>query len=135
MTTKKKKKEKNHHHFMISSKTDMEPSTSMNDTGMDREFIREKEKKNTRGEEYTRRKVYNITDVVWERVWAFVPRTFMAGGLFWPVANMVNFMWIPSTQRVLYVNAVGVVWNAYLSYASSSSSSSSSSPRSSTRGC
>lgn len=38
------------------------------------------------------------------------------GWAFWPVANIINFRFVPSTSRVAYVNAAGLVWNAILSY-------------------
>ena len=44
---------------------------------------------------------------------SFVP-VFRAGWVFWPAANMVNFLMVPPTQRVLYVNGAGLLWNAYL---------------------
>ena len=44
---------------------------------------------------------------------SFMP-VFRAGWVFWPAANMVNFLMVPPTQRVLYVNGAGLLWNAYL---------------------
>lgn len=49
---------------------------------------------------------------------AFVP-TYTMGWGFWPVANIVNFMWVPATQRVLFANMAGLAWNAILSLANS----------------
>ncbi|GAQ78838.1 Mpv17-like protein [Klebsormidium nitens] len=48
----------------------------------------------------------------------FLP-TYTSGCVFWPVANMFNFTMVPPTERVLYSNIVGLVWNSYLSYANS----------------
>lgn len=45
--------------------------------------------------------------------------TYVAGSVFWPCANMVNFTLVPATQRVLYVAAVGLLWNVYLSWQNS----------------
>lgn len=45
----------------------------------------------------------------------FLP-TFVAGSVFWPVANMFNFAAIAPRHRVLYVGVVGVTWNAFLSW-------------------
>jgi protein Mpv17 len=39
------------------------------------------------------------------------------GLLIWPFANLVNFRYIPSQYRVLYVNMIGLGWNTYLSFA------------------
>ncbi|GAX84930.1 hypothetical protein CEUSTIGMA_g12351.t1 [Chlamydomonas eustigma] len=41
-------------------------------------------------------------------------RTFCAGFFFWPVANVLNVMFVPATKRVLFVNGSSLVWNAYL---------------------
>ena len=35
---------------------------------------------------------------------------------FWPAANMVNFMFFPPSQRVLFLNFAGLFWNAFLSF-------------------
>lgn len=37
-----------------------------------------------------------------------------AGSVFWPAANMFNFMLVPPSGRVLYVNAAGLLWNTFL---------------------
>ncbi|PNW76617.1 hypothetical protein CHLRE_11g467738v5 [Chlamydomonas reinhardtii] len=42
-------------------------------------------------------------------------QAYAVGTLFWPVANVINFMFVPPTSRVLYVNGAGLVWNAMLS--------------------
>eukprot|EP00026_Physarum_polycephalum_P016203 Phypoly_transcript_17062.p1 GENE.Phypoly_transcript_17062~~Phypoly_transcript_17062.p1 ORF type:complete len:219 (+),score=29.04 Phypoly_transcript_17062:155-811(+) len=34
----------------------------------------------------------------------------------WPAAQYVNFAYIPTDQRVLYVTTLGIVWNSFLSY-------------------
>jgi protein Mpv17 len=39
------------------------------------------------------------------------------GLLVWPIANVINFRYIPSHYRVLYVNLIGLGWNTYLSFA------------------
>ena len=44
---------------------------------------------------------------------SFMP-VFRAGWVFWPAANMINFLMVPPTGRVLYVNCAGLLWNAYL---------------------
>lgn len=48
----------------------------------------------------------------------FVP-TFVAGSVFWPIANVINFQFVPASQRVLYVGAVGLMWNTFLSWQNS----------------
>ncbi|GLC52047.1 hypothetical protein PLESTB_000576600 [Pleodorina starrii] len=45
---------------------------------------------------------------------AFV-QTYIAGSVFWPAANMLNFMFCPPAGRLLYVNCAGLAWNAILS--------------------
>ena len=44
-----------------------------------------------------------------------VPR---AGWKFWVPASCVNFKLIPLHYQVLYMSACGLLWTAYLSYAS-----------------
>lgn len=34
----------------------------------------------------------------------------------WPGAQYINFQYIPTNQRVLYVTMLGIVWNSFLSY-------------------
>ncbi len=34
----------------------------------------------------------------------------------WPLAQYINFAYIPTEQRVLYVTVLGLVWNSYLSH-------------------
>jgi protein Mpv17 len=41
--------------------------------------------------------------------------TLLAGYAVWPLAHVVNFRFIPTSQRVLYINAVQVGWNVVLS--------------------
>jgi len=42
--------------------------------------------------------------------------TLQANWMVWPAANFINFKFIPSSYRILYVASLGVAWNAYLSY-------------------
>jgi protein Mpv17 len=37
---------------------------------------------------------------------AFLP-TYASGSVFWPIANMINFSFVPATQRVPYINVCG----------------------------
>jgi protein Mpv17 len=48
----------------------------------------------------------------------FIP-TMITGAVFWPCVNVVNFMVVPSHQRVAYVGLAGLIWNAYLSWQTS----------------
>ena len=48
-----------------------------------------------------------------------MPATLVNGTLFWPAANIVNFMLVPPAGRVAYANAAGLLWNGWLSYANS----------------
>ena len=43
-------------------------------------------------------------------------KAYMAGCVFWPIANIFGFRYIPSHARVMYLASVGVVWNTYISY-------------------
>lgn len=49
-----------------------------------------------------------------EKVQALFLPTFASGSVFWPLANVLNFRFVPPTHRVLYVNAMGLLWNAFL---------------------
>ena len=44
------------------------------------------------------------------------PAVFGLGTAIWPAANVVNFMYVPLRFRVLYLNIIGVGWNAFLSH-------------------
>lgn len=46
-------------------------------------------------------------------------KTLLANYAIWPLAHIINFKFIPSSQRILYINCVQVVWSAYLSNMSS----------------
>ncbi|KAF6261972.1 hypothetical protein COO60DRAFT_1498627 [Scenedesmus sp. NREL 46B-D3] len=41
--------------------------------------------------------------------------TMMANYMLWPVANLVNFAFVPPAQRILYCNVVYIFWASYLS--------------------
>ena len=55
-------------------------------------------------------------------VWKYVKERYWdinrTGLYVWPLANIINFMFISSLYRVAYVNVVGLGWNTYLSFAS-----------------
>jgi protein Mpv17 len=42
--------------------------------------------------------------------------TMVHGAVFWPIANTVNFRFVPSPYRAYYAAGAGVVWNTYVSY-------------------
>lgn len=47
--------------------------------------------------------------------------TILAGYVLWPLAHLINFKYIPSTQRLLYINVVNLFWTVYLSGMANSS--------------
>lgn len=36
-------------------------------------------------------------------------------GTVWPAAHIINFKFVPSSQRILYINTIQVGYNAFLS--------------------
>jgi hypothetical protein len=54
-----------------------------------------------------------------EKKGAAIVQTITTGLMFWPVANIANFMYIAPTHRVHYVTTAGVLWNTILSYINS----------------
>jgi len=51
-----------------------------------------------------------------ERMQKRLPDLLYYGSMVWPVANVVNFAYVPLDRRLLYLNMVGVGWNAFLSF-------------------
>jgi len=47
--------------------------------------------------------------------------TFISGTAYWPFANAFNFAYVPRAGRILFLNAAGVAWNAYMSHVVSAS--------------
>lgn len=41
--------------------------------------------------------------------------TLVANYALWPLAHLINFRFVPSQQRILYINAVQILWTSYLS--------------------
>ena len=61
------------------------------------------------------------SDNVVGKVRTNVPKAFMGGCIFWPIANCFNFASVPPTARVPYLASVGALWNGYLSFMNSKS--------------
>jgi Mpv17 / PMP22 family len=43
------------------------------------------------------------------------PRAYKGAVMVLPTTQFVNFRYIPSAQRILYMNGVAIVWNSILS--------------------
>ncbi|CAJ1910410.1 unnamed protein product [Cylindrotheca closterium] len=56
-----------------------------------------------------------------EKIHTQVPKAFTAGCVFWPIANVVNFTFVPPALRVPYLACSAGVWNSYLSWTNSKS--------------
>jgi len=41
--------------------------------------------------------------------------TLTANWALWPLAHLINFKFVPSNQRILYINFVQILWTSYLS--------------------
>jgi len=41
--------------------------------------------------------------------------TIVANYALWPLAHIINFRFVPSQQRILYINFIQVLWTCYLS--------------------
>ena len=59
----------------------------------------------------------------YERFRDVATETFVSGTAYWPFVNAFNFAYVPRAGRLLFLNACGVCWNAYMSHVVSSSSS------------
>lgn len=56
------------------------------------------------------------SDNIWDKVCDRVPKAFLSGCIFWPIANGVNFAAVPPSARIVYLAGVSGLWNGYLSY-------------------
>lgn len=45
-----------------------------------------------------------------------VPDAFLGGCVFWPIANTINFKFVPSSMRVPYLAGAGLIYNSFLTY-------------------
>jgi len=44
------------------------------------------------------------------------PTVYLVDWVLWPPCQIINFYFIPTHYRLLYVNSVTVLWNVFLSY-------------------
>jgi len=58
----------------------------------------------------------NTNNSIITKVQQHVPKAFMCGCFYWPIANAINFTFVPTAARVPYLATVGGIWNGYLSY-------------------
>jgi protein Mpv17 len=56
-----------------------------------------------------------IKDALEELEAKFIP-TAKANLYIWPLAQLINFRIMPLHYQILYMNFIGVFWNAYMSY-------------------
>mmetsp|Transcript_6271 Transcript_6271/g.18918 ORF Transcript_6271/g.18918 Transcript_6271/m.18918 type:complete len:189 (-) Transcript_6271:2873-3439(-) len=54
-----------------------------------------------------------------KRATNLVPKAFTAGLMYWPLANIVNFTFVPLPNRLAFGASLGVAWNVILSYINS----------------
>jgi len=52
----------------------------------------------------------------WKEFCRKFPAVYAFDWLLWPPSQAINFMFVPAEYRVLYVNAVTVLWDVFLSY-------------------
>ncbi|KAK1941726.1 Protein SYM1 [Phytophthora citrophthora] len=50
-----------------------------------------------------------------------IPQTLKANYMIWPLANVVNYSYVPLHYRILFINCVNLVWTTVLSTISSRS--------------
>ena len=47
--------------------------------------------------------------------------TVLAGYMLWPLAHLINFKFVPSRNRLLYINVVNLFWSIYLARSANAS--------------
>lgn len=57
-------------------------------------------------------------DAVLPAIQAKLLPMLLANYALWPAAHLINFKFVPSRQRILYINCVQILWSAYLSHLS-----------------
>ncbi|KAL9648565.1 hypothetical protein ABK040_012224 [Willaertia magna] len=58
---------------------------------------------------------HSMSDV-WIKLKKDLFPTLLVNWMVWPAVQLINFTIVPYHFRVLFVNAVSIFWNAYLSY-------------------
>lgn len=62
-------------------------------------------------------KANEISGEVSEKLWP----TMKVNWTVWPLAHVINFRFVPSSQRILYINTIQIGYNAFLSTMQASS--------------
>lgn len=57
----------------------------------------------------------------WEQAKKKMGETMITNWKIWPLATLINLMYVPIQFRVLFANFIGLFWNMYLSYMSNKS--------------
>jgi len=52
----------------------------------------------------------------WSEFKSKFPTIYLFDWFFWPPSQGINFLFVPSQYRVLYVNGLTVLWDVFLSY-------------------
>ncbi|KAA0202588.1 hypothetical protein HAZT_HAZT008015 [Hyalella azteca] len=52
----------------------------------------------------------------WQEFKTKFPAVYMFDWIIWPPSQAINFLYVPTQYRVLYVNAVTVLWDVFLSH-------------------
>lgn len=60
-----------------------------------------------------------IKQEVQDKLWP----TMKVNWTVWPLAHIINFRFVPSSQRILYINTIQIGYNAFLSFSAASPSS------------
>ena len=52
----------------------------------------------------------------WEEFLRKFPTVFLIDLILWTPCQLINFLYVPLTHRVIFVNSITVFWNIFLSY-------------------